>query len=203
MNEKFAESITRKNLIKAFAGETQAYMRYKFASEKAAAAQCGFIVRMLDFTADQEKEHARIFYNYLLRCPGQAVIEQADYPAECFDDIAAYLRTAQNSENNEADVIYPLFAETARNEGYEDIAFSFERIARIEKSHGDRFGCFAALLENAVMFRSDEETEWICLNCGNIVSGKDAPEKCAVCGHAQGFFVPYKYYRFVFENYTP
>ncbi len=190
-------------LMKAFAGECQARTRYDLAAQTAASQQMGFISRMLRFTAEQEKEHAQIFYDLLVQNgAGTVQISGADYPVMASDDIAAFLRSSQKSEYHEHDEVYPAFAETARREGREDIAQIFMKTACIEKSHGDRFGCFAELLENSAMFRGNEDTEWICLNCGHIFTGSDVPEKCPVCSHAQGFFVPYKYYCFIAEKYS-
>ena len=199
----FAESRTKANLMKAFAGECQARTRYDLASEAFSEQQQGFISRMFAFTANQEKEHAGIFLDLLNKYKVSAAdVGGADYPVPCFEDTAKYLRAAQTDEYNEYESVYPGFAETARSEGFEDIAVKFEQIAFIEKTHGDRFGCFAHLLERSAMFTGDDDTEWICLNCGHIFKGKNVPEKCPVCSHGQGFFVPYKYYDFSAERYT-
>ena len=202
MSVEFSESRTKINLMRAFAGESQARNRYTFAASKAKKMNCWFLYNIFTFTADQEKEHAEIFYDHLKQQNGKKItIDNADYPVDNYDKIEELLRSAQNNEYEEYEKVYPDFARTAKEEGFNDIAFSFEKIAEIEKAHGDRFGCFAELIENSKMYEGDEETEWICLNCGHIQKGKTVPKQCPVCQHPQGYFVPYKYYKFVAERY--
>ncbi len=202
MSVSFAESRTRINLMRAFAGESQARNRYTFAASKAKQLGCYFIYNIFTLTANQEKEHAEIFYNHLKAENGKTiVIDNAGYPVDNFDVLDRLLRSAQHNEYEEADSVYPEFARIAREEGFADIANSFEKIAAIEKVHGDRFGCFAELIEKGTMYEGDENTEWICLNCGYIYKGKTVPQKCPVCEHDRGYFVPYKYYKFVAGKY--
>ena len=202
MSVEFSGSRTKVNLMRAFAGESQARNRYTFSADKAKKMNCWFLYNIFTLTANQEKEHAEIFYNHLKQENGRKItIDSADYPVDNYDKIEELLRSAQKNEYDEYENVYPEFAKIAKEEGFNDIAFSFEKIAEIEKAHGDRFGCFAELIENSRMFEGDENTEWICLNCGHILKGKSAPKQCPVCQHAQGYFVPYKYYKFIAERY--
>ncbi len=202
MSVNFSESKTKVNLMRAFAGESQARNRYTFAAGKAKKMNLWFLYNIFTFTANQEKEHAEIFYNHLKQENGKKItIDSADYPIDNYDRIEELLRSAQNNEYEEYEKVYPEFARIAKEEGFNDIAFSFEKIAEIEKTHGDRFGCFAELIEKSRMYEGDENTEWICLNCGHIQKGKNVPKQCPVCQHAQGYFVPYKYYKFIAERY--
>ena len=203
MSVNFSESRTKINLMRAFAGESQARNRYTFAAGKAKKMGCWFLYNIFTFTANQEKEHAEIFYNHLKQENGNKItIDSADYPIDNYDKLEDLLKSAQRNEYDEWETVYPEFAKIAKEEGFLDVAFSFEKIAEIEKTHGDRFGCFAELLESSKMYEGDEDTEWICLNCGHILKGKNAPKQCPVCQHDQGYFVPYKYYKFVAEKYS-
>ena len=203
MSVNFCDSKTKINLMRAFAGESQARNRYTFAGNKAKNMQYQIIYNIFNLTANQEKEHAEIFYNHLKNEKGTKIeIANASYPIDNFDKLEELLRAAQNDEYDEANIVYPEFARTARDEGFPDIAYSFEKIAEVEKSHGDRFGCFASLIENSKLFEGDDDTEWLCLNCGHIHVGKNAPNQCPVCQHAQGYYVPRKYYNFIADNYA-
>ncbi len=202
MSVSFSQSETKINLMRAFAGESQARNRYTFAADKAKKMGCYFIYNILTLTANQEKAHAEIFYNHLKSENGSTVmIENAGYPVDNYDKIEDLLRSAQHNEYEEADKVYPEFARAAKEEGFNEIAYSFEKIAAIEKVHGDRFGCFAELIENSKMFTGEDDTEWICLNCGNIYKGRNIPKQCPVCQYDQGYFVPFKYYKFIAEKY--
>ena len=200
MSADLSESKTRINLM--LAGESQARNRYTFAASKAKKMNCWFLYNIFTLTANQEKEHAEIFYDHLISQNGKKIIiDSADYPVDNYDKIEELLRSAQKNEYDEYENVYPEFARTAKEEGFADIAFSFEKTAEIEKIHGDRFGCFAELIESGKMYEGEEDTEWICLNCGHIQKGKTVPKQCPVCQHPQGYFVPFKYYRFIAERY--
>ena len=202
MSVNFSESQTKINLMRAFAGESQARNRYTFAADKAKKMGCWFIYNIFNITANQEKAHAEIFYNHLKKeNGGTVVIDSAGYPIDNYDKIEDLLRSAQHNEYEEHGTVYPNFAKVAKDEGFNDIAFSFEKIAEIEKVHGDRFGCFAELIEKSKMYEGEDDTEWICLNCGNIHKGRLVPKQCPVCQYDQGYFVPFKYYKFVAEKY--
>lgn len=183
------ESETKLNLMRAFAGESQARNRYTIAAKAAKKKNLYVIEAVFKFTAEQELAHANIFYEYLTELAGDNIKIDGGYPVDISNSIAQLLRYAEHNEYEENDVVYKAFAEKAREEGFTQIASSFENIAAIEKTHGDRFGKFAELLEKNKLFVSDAECKWMCLNCGHIYSGKSAPYVCPVCRHDQGFFI--------------
>lgn len=189
MSVEFKDSKTKENLMRAFAGESQARNRYTIAADQARSEKLHVIDMIFTFTANQEKEHAEIFYKYLTSLSGENIAIDGAYPVDIAPDVAKLLRFAQHNEYEEHDDVYLHFAETAREEGFPDIAFSFEKIAGIEKIHGDRFGKFAELLESRTLFVSDVKTGWMCLNCGYIFTGTKAPGHCPVCNEDQGFFI--------------
>lgn len=181
---------TKENLMRAFAGECQARMRYTFAASTAKAQKLPLIEAVFTYTAGQEKEHAEIFMDFLKEFGGKTVtIGEAGYPVDPTDSVAALLRAGQHNEFEEHDVVYKAFGEVAEQEGFPQIASAFQQIAKIEKTHGERFGKFAELLETNKLFVSDVDVGWICLNCGHIHTGKEAPMSCPVCHHEQGYFI--------------
>ena len=184
-------SRTYENLMRAFAGESQARNRYNIAS--AAAKKEGFHVvgAVFDYTADQERAHAKVFYQKLKDFSGDNIQISGAYPVDLYDDTVKALRAAQHNELEEWDEVYKSFGKIAREEGFPEIAHIFEGIAKIEKVHADRFGRLADQIENGTIFRKEGEIAWICTVCGNIHVGKGAPDVCNVCQHPQGFFMPY------------
>ena len=189
MSANFKNSETKKNLMRAFAGESQARNRYTFAASQARKSGLYVIEAVFAFTATQEKEHAEIFYNHLQTLSGETIAVDGGYPVDLYPDMLSLLKAAQHNEYEEHDPVYRAFAETAAAEGFPRAASSFSMIAQIEKTHGDRFGRFAQLIEEDRLFLSDVETGWMCLNCGYVYTGKEAPEKCPVCDHARGYFI--------------
>lgn len=185
----FKTSNTKVNLMKAFAGESQARNRYTIAASKAKRTGFQVVEKLFLFTADQEKEHAKIFYKHLEELSGRTVDIEGSYPIDLYDNVLDLLKSAQHNEYEEHDPIYKSFGDEAKNEGFEKIASSFYMISEIEKVHGDRFGKFASLIENNKLFKSNAEVKWICLNCGHVHTGLAAPEVCPVCSHAKGFFI--------------
>lgn len=185
----FKDSITKENLMRAFAGESQARNRYTIAASVARKQNMPVIAAVFQFTADQEKEHAAIFYNHLSELQGQNIQIDGAYPIDINEDIVKLLRFAQHNEYEEHDNVYIDFAKKARAEGFDNIAGSFHMIADIEQIHGDRFGLFADLLEQGKLFVSDVDTAWMCLECGYIHYGKSVPDKCPVCHHDRGYFI--------------
>ena len=141
------------------------------------------------FTADQEKEHAQVFYNHLKEMAGETIQIDGGYPVDISQSVLELLRFAQHNEYEEHDPVYQAFGDKAMEEGFPKIAASFHQIAKIEKVHGDRFGRLADLIEQNKLFISDVECAWMCLNCGHIFTGKEAPQKCPVCEHDRGFFI--------------
>ena len=185
----FKMSETKTNLMKAFAGESQARNRYTFGASQAKSQNLQVIEAIFTFTANQEKEHAEIFYNHLKEMAGETIQIDGGYPVDISDSIIQILRYAQHNEYEEYDDVYKSFGDKALEEGFPKIASSFHKIAEIEKVHGDRFGKFADLLEQNKLFVSDVECAWMCLNCGYIYKGKEVPTKCPVCEHDKGFFI--------------
>lgn len=185
----FKDSKTKENLMKAFAGESQARNRYTFASGVANQQKQQAIGQIFLYTADQEKEHAEIFYNHLKELAGENIHIDGTYPVDLTENLAELLRMAQHNEYEEHDDVYKNFGDTAKEEGFMRVANTFYMIAEIEKFHGDRFGRFAEYLEQNKLFVSDVKTGWLCLNCGYIYEGEKAPEICPVCEHDQGYYI--------------
>ncbi|MBQ9347096.1 MAG: rubrerythrin family protein [Oscillibacter sp.] len=188
MSIALRESETLKNLMKAFAGESQARSRYTYAAAQARNQNLHVVEAVFAFTANQEREHAEIFYRHMGEAAGTQVPVQADYPVDVSNNLSELLRRARDGEYGEADPLYPAFARTAREEGFPEIASSFEQIAKIERSHGNRFGKLLELMEGGTLFTGAQQG-WLCLNCGHIHQGDSAPETCPVCSHHQGFFL--------------
>ena len=186
----FMDSETRVNLMRAFAGESQARNRYAFAASAARKEKLEVVARVFEFTADQEKAHAKVFYNLLLPSAGQNIAIEGNYPIDLSDKTLDLLKAAHHNEYQEFEHDYANFAKTAHQEGFDLIGGQFELIAEIEKSHGDRFGLYAGWLEQGKLFGDgQEQTVWMCLNCGNIVTSTVAPQTCPVCRHGQDFFI--------------
>lgn len=183
-------SRTKENLMKAFAGESQARNRYTFAAELAMENNLFVIKKLFDLTASQEREHAEVFYKYLSEMDGQEiVIGESSYPVNTSDKIQVQLLQAFDNETREADQIYRTFGDIALEEGFHQIAGKFYMIADIEKIHAMRFKTFADLLREGKLFVSDVKTGWMCLNCGFVVESTTAPQNCPVCDSSQGYFI--------------
>jgi rubrerythrin len=189
MSVTFEQSETRNNLMRAFAGESQARNRYTFEAGLARKKNLHVIEAIFTFTANQELAHAKVYYNLLEPASGQTIHIDGGYPVDIYSDMAQHLRAAQHNEREEWDPVYASFAKTAVEEGFPEIGKTFEQIAGIEKIHSDRFGRFADLLEQDKLFVSDVEVGWMCLNCGEVVRATRAPAVCPVCKHPQGFFI--------------
>lgn len=187
--EAFAHSQTRENLMRAFAGESQARNRYTIAAGIAHKSGLEVIQGLFLFTADQEKAHAKQFYRQLHDLGGQTIRVDGTYPVDLYADLLDYLRAAQHNEYGEWEHDYASFARTAMEEGFPLVGKLFENIAGVEKIHGDRFGRYADMLEQGQLFASDTKVEWMCLNCGYVVDATAAPAHCPVCSHPQGYFV--------------
>ena len=192
MSVKFAESITKDNLMRAFAGESQARNRYVFAASKAKKDGLYVISAIFAFTAAQEKEHAEIFYHHLEELAGSSISVDGSYPVDLSDDVTELLEMAKHNECEEHDSVYKAFGEKAKEEGFDKIAASFLQIAEIEKIHGERFEKYAKLIKEGKLFVSDVEEEWMCLNCGYVYKGEKAPKQCPVCKHDQGYFIRFE-----------
>lgn len=189
MTTDFAASKTRENLMRAFAGESQARNRYTIAASCAKQNNLAVIEAVFQFTADQEREHAEVFYKHLAPFAGSTIAIDGTYPVDLSNNVAQLLRAAQHNEFEEHDDVYKAFEETARQEGFQAVASAFHMVGAVEKLHGERFRLFADLLEQNKLFVSDVETSWMCLACGHIYRGTQVPEACPGCGHDRGYFV--------------
>ena len=189
-NVDFMKSKTRENLMRSFAGESQARNRYTIAASAARKEKLEVVARVFEFTADQEKAHAKVFYDLLLPSAGQNIAIDGNYPIYLSDKTVDLLKAARHNEYEEFEHDYAAFAEIAHREGFDLIGGQFELIAKIEKTHGDRFGQFADWLEQGRLFGEDNnQTVWMCLNCGEIITASMAPQVCPVCRHGQDYFI--------------
>lgn len=190
MSVDFKNSFTRENLMRAFAGESQARNRYTIAASQAKREGFAAISQIFLFTAGQEREHASIFYKFLKDCAGETIHIDGGYPVDISDNISRLLRFAEHNEFEEHNDVYRKFEIIARDEGFDKIAGAFHMIGEIEKTHGERFRLIAELLEQKKLYSSETENAWMCLECGNIYQGTAVPKKCPVCGHDQGYYIP-------------
>lgn len=183
------DSETAKNLMRAFAGESQARNRYTIAAKMAKKEGFPVVQYAFQFTAKQELTHAMIFYDYLKEMKGETIWIDGGYPVDQYDKCLDLLKAARHNEYEEFENVYQQFGNIAREEGFPAIANSFFMIAAIEKTHGDRFQMFADYLEQNRLFVSEVETGWMCLHCGHVLRGTQAPAQCPVCHHEQGYFI--------------
>lgn len=176
---------TEKNLLAAFAGESQARNRYTFFASKAIKEGYRQIAAIFEETADNEKEHAKRFFKFL---EGGAVEITASYPAGVIGSTKENLQAAADGEQEEYTKLYPEFSDVARQEGFPEIAAAFRSIAVVEKQHEARFRKLLKSLEEGSVFKKGKVVRWKCRNCGYIHEGKTPPAKCPACEHDQSFF---------------
>jgi rubrerythrin len=176
---------TEKNLLDAFAGESQARNRYSFFASAAKKEGYEQIAGVFEETANQEKEHAKRFFKYL---EGGMVEIIASYPAGMIGTTTENLKAAAEGEHEEHAVLYPEFAKIAAEEGFPKIAATFLAVAAVEKEHETRYRILLERVESGKFFERDEEILWQCRNCGYITKGKKAPEICPACQHPKAFF---------------
>lgn len=176
---------TEKNLLTAFAGESQARNRYTYAASQAKKEGFVQISAIFQETADQEKEHAKRLFKFL---EGGDVEIQAAFPAGVMGTTVENLKAAAGGENYEWTEMYPSFAKTAREEGFEAVALVFEAIAVAEKQHEKRYNDLAANIENGTVFKKDQSVTWRCRNCGYLHEGNEALEACPACAHPKAHF---------------
>ena len=174
MKTIYSGTKTEENLKKALAGESEARNKYTFYASKAKKDGYEQIAAIFTETADNEKEHAKMWYKEL---HGGEV-----------EDTETNLEAAADGENYEWTDMYKGFADTAREEGFEDLAKKFEEVAMIEKSHEERYRRLLDNVREKKVFSKDGEAIWVCRNCGHVVIGKSAPEVCPVCNHPQAYF---------------
>jgi len=176
---------TEKNLLTAFAGESQARNRYNYFASAAKKEGYVQISHVFAETADQEKEHAKRFFKFL---EGGDVMVSAEFPAGVIGTTAENLKAAADGEQHEWGHMYPEFAETAREEGFDAIAKAFESIAIAEKQHEKRYRDLLKNVEEGTVFEKDKPVVWRCRNCGYIHESDTAPEECPACIHPQAHF---------------
>jgi rubrerythrin len=192
MAKSFKGSMTEKNLLAAFAGESQARNRYTYFASAARKEGYEQIANIFIETAENEKEHAKVFFKHLR---GGEVTITAGYPAGVIGKTKANLDAAAAGEKMEWTTLYADFAKIAKKEGFADVARSFEQIAKVEKFHESRY---RKLIENVTkkeVFKKDKAVKWHCLNCGYIFEGAKPPKLCPACLH------PQSYYEILAENY--
>lgn len=178
-------SQTEKNLLLAFAGESQARNRYTYYASQAKKEGYEQIAAIFSETADQEKEHAKRLFKFL---EGGEVEITGSFPAGVIGSTAENLAASAAGENYEHTSMYPSFAATAEQEGFTEIAAVLRAIARAEKGHEDRFRALLANLQAGRVFAREEKVTWRCRNCGYIHEGNAAPEVCPACAHPRAFF---------------
>jgi len=185
-------SETEQNLLKAFAGESQARNRYNFFASQAVKEGYQQIAAIFTETADNEKEHAKRFFKFM---EGGDVEIAATYPAGRIGTTAENLMAAAAGEREEWGVIYPDSAETARREGLDEIAKVFDEIGEVEAHHEHRYLKLLKNIQDGAVFKRDTAVAWKCRNCGYVHEGKEAPQVCPACAHPQA------YYELFVENY--
>ena len=182
---KLKGSRTERNLLTAFSGESQARNRYTYFASQARKDGYVQIADIFTETADQEKEHAKREFKLL---QGGEVEIQAAFPAGVIGTTAENLKAAAAGENYEWTEMYPGFAKVAREEGFEEIAEIFERIAVAEKQHEKRYLGLLANIQAGTVFRKGKPVVWHCRNCGYLHEGAEAPESCPACDHPKAYF---------------
>jgi rubrerythrin len=185
MTKSIVGTQTEKNLLRAFAGESQARNRYTFFASVARKEGLMQIADIFAETADQEKEHAERFFSFL---EGGEVEISDRYPAGKTGSTLDNLKAAAAGEEHEWMELYPAFAKTARDEGFKVIAAAFEAISVAEKQHGKRYSDLAANLEAGRVFRRNDKIVWRCRNCGYLHEAQEAPKSCPACLHPQSYF---------------
>lgn len=189
MEKSIKDTVTEQNLLKAFAGESQARMRYTYFASVAKKEGYEQIAGVFEDTANQEKEHANRFFNFL---EGGMVEITASYPAGVISTTEENLKEAAAGEYEEWAILYPAFADIAEEEGFKKVATAFRMISRVEKEHEARY---RILLERVIadgVFSREEEIEWQCRACGYVHTGKRALAKCPACEEPQAYFEPKK-----------
>ena len=183
---------TEQNLLKAFAGESQARNRYTYFSSIARDEGYEQISAIFNETADNEKEHAKVFFNYL---QGGDTEITASYPAGMIKTTVQNLEAAADGEEMEWGILYPEFQKIAREEGFDEVADSFREIAEVEQQHEKRYRKLLKNLAEGRIFKKTEPVKWKCRNCGYVHEGREAPKECPACKHPQAF------YELLAENY--
>ena len=185
MGKSIKGTQTEKNLLAAFAGESQARNRYTYFASAAKKEGYEQISRIFLETAENEKEHAKVFFKHLEG--GDAQIT-ASYPAGQIKDTRSNLEEAAAGEQMEWTAIYQDFSKVAKDEGFNEVANSFEQIAKVERFHEARYRKLIDNVANNEVFKKKEPVKWHCINCGYVAEGVQAPEKCPACNHPQSYY---------------
>ena len=183
---------TEENLLKAFAGESQARNRYTYFASAARKEGLEQIANIFIETSENEKEHAKIFFKYL---EGGDTEITATYPAGMIKDTKSNLEAAAARENMEWTILYADFAKVAKDEGFPDVSRSFEQISKVERFHESRYRKLINNVANNEVFKKKSPVKWHCINCGYVIEGAEAPKECPACKHPQSF------YEVLAENY--
>lgn len=189
MEKSIKGTQTEQNLLKAFAGESQARGRYTYYASVAKKEGYEHIAAIFLETAEQEKEHAKRFFKFL---EGGMVEITASYPAGIISTTAENLQAAADGENEEWTELYPEFARIAEEEGFKKVATAFKMIAKVEAEHEARYRALWQRVVDEKVFEREEEIEWQCRNCGYVHTGKKSPENCPACDHPKSYFEPKK-----------
>lgn len=192
MTKSITGTKTEQNLLKAFAGESQARNRYTYFSSVAKKEGFVQISNIFAETAENEKEHAKVFFKYL---EGGDVEITASYPAGAIKDTKTNLEESAAGENMEWTILYSDFAQIAKDEGFLDVARSFEQIAKVEKFHESRYRKLIDNISEKEVFKKKTPVKWHCINCGYVSEGIEAPRECPACKHPQA------HYEVLAENY--
>jgi rubrerythrin len=176
---------TEQNLLKAFAGESQARNRYTFFASEARKAGFEQIAAIFEETAANEKEHAKVFFKHL---EGGDLEITATYPAGAIKDTRSNLAAAAAGEKMEWGTLYPGFAKVARAEGFPEVAQSFEQVSKVEAFHEARYNKLGANLDKGEVYKRKTPVKWHCLNCGYVAEGTEPPKICPACKHPQAFY---------------
>jgi len=185
MAKSIKGSKTEKNLLAAFAGESQARNRYTYFTSAARKEGYEQIANIFAETAENEKEHAKIFFKHL---EGGNVEIVASYPAGSIKDIKSNLEAAAEGERMEWTAIYQDFAKTAKDEGFPDVSRSFEQVAKVERFHEARYRKLIENVSKNEVFKKSPPVKWHCIKCGYVIEGAEAPRECPACKHPQAFF---------------
>ncbi len=185
MGKSLRGTKTEQNLLKAFAGESQARNRYTYFASAAKKEGLEQISGVFAETAENEKEHAKIFFKYL---EGGDLEVTAAYPAGSIKDTKSNLEAAAAGENLEWTVLYADFANTAKAEGFPEVAASFEQIAKVERFHESRYRKLVNNIAKSEVFKKKLAVKWHCRNCGYVVEAAEAPKECPACRHPQAYY---------------
>ncbi len=181
----FKGSQTEKNLLAAFAGESQARNRYTFFASQAKKAGYEQIAAIFEETSDNEKEHAKLFFKHF---QGGLVEITASYPAGVIASTVENLKAAAEGEKHEWGALYPSFAEVADKEGFPEAAATFRGIAKVEAYHERRYLKLLANINDDKVFKKDQTIKWKCRNCGFVLEAREVPDQCPACAHPRSFF---------------